>query len=111
MLVDETAMLVEKGAYGAPWFLVKNKQGVEEPFFGSDRSAENVLRSSLILYADGYIQVPFHLSVLRDTIPGYKGTSAKLGVQAVGHDLRTDEVTAQDQYEHDIVRRDYFVDT
>ncbi|GIZ46034.1 hypothetical protein CKM354_000917600 [Cercospora kikuchii] len=37
MLVDETGRLVEKGAYGAPWFIVKNAKGVEEPFFGSDR--------------------------------------------------------------------------
>ncbi|KAK4502055.1 hypothetical protein PRZ48_007866 [Zasmidium cellare] len=36
-LTDETAMLVEKGAFGAPWWLVTNKEGVEEPFFGSDR--------------------------------------------------------------------------
>lgn len=37
MLTDETARLVEKGAFGAPWYLVRNKKGVEEPFFGSDR--------------------------------------------------------------------------
>jgi 2-hydroxychromene-2-carboxylate isomerase len=38
MLVDETAALVEKGAFGAPWFRVTRGDGVEEPFFGSDRS-------------------------------------------------------------------------
>lgn len=37
LLTDQTAMLVEKGAFGAPWFLVTNREGVEEPFFGSDR--------------------------------------------------------------------------
>ncbi|KAI5365472.1 Putative DSBA-like thioredoxin domain, Thioredoxin-like superfamily [Septoria linicola] len=37
MLVDETAMLVEKGAFGAPWFVVRNGEGKEENFFGSDR--------------------------------------------------------------------------
>ena len=37
LLTDETARLVEKGAFGAPWFLVQNKEGKEEPFFGSDR--------------------------------------------------------------------------
>ena len=37
MLTDETARLVEKGAFGAPWFFVRNKEGKEEPFFGSDR--------------------------------------------------------------------------
>lgn len=37
LLTEETARLVEKGAFGAPWFLVRNKDGLEEPFFGSDR--------------------------------------------------------------------------
>ena len=37
LLTDETARLVEKGAFGAPWYLVTNKAGTEEPFFGSDR--------------------------------------------------------------------------
>ena len=37
LLTDDTARLVEKGAFGAPWFLVHNKEGKEEPFFGSDR--------------------------------------------------------------------------
>ena len=37
LLTDETARLVEKGAFGAPWFIVRNSSGVEEPFFGSDR--------------------------------------------------------------------------
>ncbi|CAK3839291.1 DSBA family oxidoreductase [Lecanosticta acicola] len=37
MLTDQTDLLVQKGAFGAPWFLVTNKEGVEEPFFGSDR--------------------------------------------------------------------------
>lgn len=38
-LTDETAKMVEKGAFGAPWFIVRNKEGKEEPFFGSDRFA------------------------------------------------------------------------
>lgn len=37
LLTDETARLVEKGAFGAPWFIVRNSSGTEEPFFGSDR--------------------------------------------------------------------------
>lgn len=37
MLVDQTALVVKKGAYGCPWFIVKNKEGKEECFFGSDR--------------------------------------------------------------------------
>ena len=46
LLTDETARLVEKGAFGAPWYLVTNKEGKEEPFFGSDRC---VCHSSLVL--------------------------------------------------------------
>lgn len=37
LLTDETGKLVEKGAFGAPWYFVTNKNGKEEPFFGSDR--------------------------------------------------------------------------
>ena len=37
LLTDETTRLVEKGAFGAPWFFVRNGSGKEEPFFGSDR--------------------------------------------------------------------------
>lgn len=37
MLTDQTAMVVAKGAFGAPWYFVTNKEGKEEPFFGSDR--------------------------------------------------------------------------
>ena len=39
LLTDETARLVSKGAFGAPWHIVRNKAGQEEPFFGSDRYA------------------------------------------------------------------------
>ena len=38
-LASNTKYALAKGAYGAPWFLITNKQGVEEPFFGSDRWA------------------------------------------------------------------------
>lgn len=37
MLTKETGRLVEKGAFGAPWFLVTDGEGKEENFFGSDR--------------------------------------------------------------------------
>lgn len=37
LLTSETERLVAKGAFGAPWFQVTNKEGIEEPFFGSDR--------------------------------------------------------------------------
>jgi 2-hydroxychromene-2-carboxylate isomerase len=36
-LLDNTQRALDKGAFGAPWFWVKNAKGVEEPFFGSDR--------------------------------------------------------------------------
>jgi len=38
-LADQTQMVVESGAFGAPWFLVTNHEGKREPFFGSDRFA------------------------------------------------------------------------
>ncbi|KAJ5604573.1 hypothetical protein N7510_009727 [Penicillium lagena] len=38
-LTDNTQAALGKGAYGAPWFWVRNAQGKEEPFFGSDRFA------------------------------------------------------------------------
>ena len=36
-LQDNTDKALGLGAFGAPWFLVTNRQGVQEPFFGSDR--------------------------------------------------------------------------
>ncbi|KAK2763109.1 hypothetical protein FQN54_009743 [Arachnomyces sp. PD_36] len=36
-LLDRTQEAVDRGAYGAPWFWVRNEKGEEEPFFGSDR--------------------------------------------------------------------------
>lgn len=36
-LTDTTKMVVDSGAFGAPWFLVTNSKGMTEPFFGSDR--------------------------------------------------------------------------
>jgi 2-hydroxychromene-2-carboxylate isomerase len=36
-LVENTQRALEKGAFGAPWFWVRNARGEEEPFFGSDR--------------------------------------------------------------------------
>ena len=40
LLTAQTKMVVEKmGAFGAPWFWLRNGEGVEEPLFGSDRFA------------------------------------------------------------------------
>lgn len=36
-LNDNTKAALDRGAFGAPWFWVRNARGAEEPFFGSDR--------------------------------------------------------------------------
>lgn len=41
-LNDNTKEALDCGAFGCPWFFVRNSKGVEEAFFGSDRY---VLRS------------------------------------------------------------------
>ncbi|KAG9187726.1 hypothetical protein G6011_05597 [Alternaria panax] len=37
MLNDNTKQALDHGAFGCPWFFVRNSKGEEEPFFGSDR--------------------------------------------------------------------------
>jgi glutathione S-transferase kappa 1 len=36
-LNDNTKEALERGAFGCPWYWVRNSKGEEEPFFGSDR--------------------------------------------------------------------------
>jgi glutathione S-transferase kappa 1 len=36
-LTDNTRRAIELGAFGAPFFWVRNDKGHDEPFFGSDR--------------------------------------------------------------------------
>lgn len=36
-LNDNTKEALDRGAFGCPWFFVRNSKGAEEPFFGSDR--------------------------------------------------------------------------
>jgi glutathione S-transferase kappa 1 len=36
-LLAETDRAVATGAFGCPWLVVTNSEGVTEPFFGSDR--------------------------------------------------------------------------
>ncbi|PGH27948.1 hypothetical protein AJ80_00202 [Polytolypa hystricis UAMH7299] len=36
-LTDNTQKALDRGAYGAPYYWVRNSKGEEEPFFGSDR--------------------------------------------------------------------------
>jgi hypothetical protein len=38
-LLANTQKALDLGAFGAPWFWVRNGEGKEEPFFGSDRYA------------------------------------------------------------------------
>ena len=38
-LTNNTKKALTQGAYGAPWFWMKNSEGKEEPCFGSDRFA------------------------------------------------------------------------
>jgi 2-hydroxychromene-2-carboxylate isomerase len=45
-LNDNTKEALDRGAFGCPWFFVRNSKGEEEPFFGSDRY---VLPASTIL--------------------------------------------------------------
>ena len=37
ILNANTKEALERGAFGCPWFWVRNAKGDEEPFFGSDR--------------------------------------------------------------------------
>jgi 2-hydroxychromene-2-carboxylate isomerase len=66
LLTDETARLVEKGAFGAPWYLVTNKEGLTEPFFGSDRYISMSLLESEMAnqnrfhYMLQYLEIPFN---------------------------------------------------
>jgi 2-hydroxychromene-2-carboxylate isomerase len=39
-LLSNTQKVLELGAFGAPWLMVKNDKGKYEPFFGSDRYVE-----------------------------------------------------------------------
>lgn len=43
-LTANTQKVLDQGAYGAPWFWVRNQQGQEEPFFGSDRYVLHLFR-------------------------------------------------------------------
>ena len=37
LLNGNTKEALDRGAFGCPWYWVKNSKGEEEPFFGSDR--------------------------------------------------------------------------
>lgn len=45
-LLANTKLVLEQGAFGAPWMWVRNGEGTEEPFFGSDRYVQIYLVDS-----------------------------------------------------------------
>jgi 2-hydroxychromene-2-carboxylate isomerase len=47
-----TKEALDRGAFGCPWFWVRNAKGEEEPFFGSDRY---VLSRSLVPSGKGIV--------------------------------------------------------
>ena len=49
-VLKNTEEALSRGAYGAPWFWVRNSKGEEEPFFGSDR----------FHYMWDYLDIPHH---------------------------------------------------
>lgn len=49
LLLAETEKVVKMGAFGAPFFWVRNGRGVEEPFFGSDRLVDLFVFGPLFL--------------------------------------------------------------
>jgi glutathione S-transferase kappa 1 len=49
-LNDNTKEALDHGAFGCPWFFVRNSSGLEEPFFGSDRCVHPTPASSLSGY-------------------------------------------------------------
>ncbi|KAA8614829.1 glutathione S-transferase kappa 1 [Pyrenophora tritici-repentis] len=54
-LNDNTKEALDRGAFGCPWFFVRNSKGEEEPFFGSDRYVPFVQSPHVLLAI-------FHLS-------------------------------------------------
>lgn len=64
-LSDNTQRALDHGAFGAPWFWVKNSKGEEEPFFGSDRLAATTITRTYtdkyrFAYMWEYLGVPFN---------------------------------------------------
>jgi glutathione S-transferase kappa 1 len=59
-LNDNTKEALDRGAFGAPWFWVRNAKGAEEPFFGSDRYATVLSRSLFIAgrFVSGKVSAP-----------------------------------------------------
>lgn len=49
LLTAETEKVVKLGAFGAPFFWVRNGKGEEEPFFGSDRLVTTLFYTTSIL--------------------------------------------------------------
>ncbi|EPE06135.1 dsba-like thioredoxin domain-containing protein [Ophiostoma piceae UAMH 11346] len=64
-LTTATKEAIARGAFGAPWFWVRNDAGAEEPFFGSDR----------FHFIYKLLGLPYHDVALLDSS---NGTDAKL---------------------------------
>lgn len=72
MLLTETEKVLGLGAFGSPWFWVRNAEGKEEPFFGSDRLVLLIFTSHVIsvffdfcVCCDLRYLRPYHLTNLR----------------------------------------------
>lgn len=50
-LNEETQAVVDRGAFGCPWFFVTDAEGKTEPFFGSDRYVLFTARNGAMLIA------------------------------------------------------------
>jgi glutathione S-transferase kappa 1 len=48
-LMANTKKALDQGAFGAPWHWVKNSEGEQEPFFGSDRWVTSNPNISLLI--------------------------------------------------------------
>ena len=65
MLNANTQKVLDLGAFGAPWIWVRNAEGKEQPFFGSDR----------FHFVWQFLGVPFHDIQI---VPKGQGEKAKL---------------------------------
>jgi 2-hydroxychromene-2-carboxylate isomerase len=95
-LNDNTKEALDHGAFGCPWYTLRNSKGEEEPFFGSDRFVSPTLafafggeqrsvimeafenyetrgtnQISSVEYADEVLQVSLHVGISWPSMEGY----------------------------------------
>jgi hypothetical protein len=83
-LNDNTKQALGRGAFGCPWFYVRNSKGEEEPFFGSDRYVPSSLvspsssLSRLLVYsaADSEVWLSMRISAFSKASAAGKGGTA-----------------------------------